>query len=202
MQSAHLLFRLFWMGVERDPMIMTVASLLLNWWNPESPEHYSIDTSSFWVRIAVGLSYQLGLHRDPGNKPDAGLRRRLWWSLVTRDNLINAGHGRPRAIALKATDVPLPTVEDFGGDVQAASTFSAYVSISMIMGDLTQYFLQRGRFSNEKPSLGDRAFRWVKTLPDFLQRSIERVTAVLRNCMAEVLSQVEGSIVAGSRAKS
>ena len=39
----------------------------------------------------------------------------------------------------------------------------------MIMGDLTQYFLQKGRFSNEKPSLGDRAFRWVKTLPDILQ---------------------------------
>lgn len=157
------------MGVERDPMIMTVAALLLNWWNPESPEHYSIDTSSFWVRIAVGLSYQLGLHRDPGDKPDAGLRRRLWWSLVTRDNLINAGHGRPRAVTLDTTDVPLPTVDDFGGDSQAAGIFSAYVSISMILGDLTQYFLQKGRFSNEKLSLGNRAFRWVKTLPEVLQ---------------------------------
>lgn len=168
------------MGVERDPMIMTVAALLLNWWNPESPEHYSIDTSSFWVRIAVGLSFQLGLHRDPGNKPDAGLRRRIWWSLVTRDNLINAGHGRPRAVALESTDVPLPSVEDFGGDAQAASTFSAYVSISMIMGDLTQYFLQKGRFSSEKQGLGNRAFRWIKTLPESLQLCYSQPERTLR----------------------
>jgi hypothetical protein len=177
---------LFWMGAEKDPLIMTVAALLLNWWNPEGPEHFSIDTSGFWLRISVGLAYQVGLHRDPEGKPDAALRRRVWWSLVTRDCLINSGHGRPvriftstlrftkanslqRAINLQLTDVLPPSVGDFDGDRESADVFSSYVGISMILGDLTSCFLQRGRFREKRDILGDRTFRWIRTLPDALQ---------------------------------
>lgn len=39
---------LFWMGAEKDPLINTVAGCLFNWWNPEGPEHVSIDTSGYW----------------------------------------------------------------------------------------------------------------------------------------------------------
>jgi hypothetical protein len=92
---------LFWMGAEKDPLIMAVASLLLNWWNPEGPEHFSIDTSGFWIRICVGLAYQIGIHREQEGRHDSALRRRLWWSLVTRDNLINAGHGRPVSTVIR-----------------------------------------------------------------------------------------------------
>jgi hypothetical protein len=70
---------LFWMGLEEDPIITTAATLLLHWWNPDGPEHVSLDTSSFWLRIGTGLAYQIGLHREPNGKADAGLRRRLWW---------------------------------------------------------------------------------------------------------------------------
>lgn len=160
---------LFWMGAERDPMLMCVGALLLNWWNPEGPEHFSIDTSGFWLRIAVGLAYQIGLHREPQNKPDAAIRRRLWWSIVTRDCLINAGHGRPRAISLQKTDVLPPSIRDFEGDVNAFNLFSAYVGISMILGDLTQCFLQKGQFAEKKSGIDDRTFRWMKTLPESLQ---------------------------------
>ncbi|KAF2417643.1 hypothetical protein EJ08DRAFT_703357 [Tothia fuscella] len=160
---------LFWMGAEKDPLIMTVAALLLNWWNPEGPEHFSIDTSAFWLRISVGLAYQVGLHRDPEGKPDAALRRKLWWSLVTRDCLINSGHGRPRAINLQLTDVLPPSVQDFEGDQDSANLFSAYVGISLILGDLTQCFLQRGRFREKRLMLGDKVFRWIQTLPNSLQ---------------------------------
>jgi hypothetical protein len=160
---------LFWMGAERDPMLMCVGALLLNWWNPEGPEHFSIDTSGFWLRIAVGLAYQIGLHREPHNKPDAAIRRRLWWSIVTRDCLINAGHGRPQAISLQKTDVLPPSVRDFEGDLTSFHLFSAYVGISMILGELTQCFLQKGQFCERRSGIGDRAFRWMKTLPETLQ---------------------------------
>ncbi|TLD35417.1 hypothetical protein E2P81_ATG11536 [Venturia nashicola] len=160
---------LFWMGAERDPMLMCVGALLLNWWNPEGPEHFSIDTSGFWLRIAVGLAYQIGLHREPQSKTDAAIRRRLWWSIVTRDCLINAGHGRPRAISLQKTDVLPPSVRDFEGDVNSFDLFSAYLGISMILGDLTQCFLQKGQFMENKSRIEDRTFRWMKTLPESLQ---------------------------------
>jgi hypothetical protein len=125
---------LFWMGAEEDPIITIAAACLLHWWNPQGPEHISLDTSSFWLRVCVGLAHQVGLHREPTGKSDAGLRRRIWWSLNVRDCLINAGHGRPRAIDLKFADVSPISALDFDGATGAAELFSAYVGISCILG--------------------------------------------------------------------
>ncbi|KAF2441620.1 hypothetical protein P171DRAFT_75055 [Karstenula rhodostoma CBS 690.94] len=160
---------LFWMGAERDPIITIAATLLLHWWNPEGPESVSIDTSSFWLRICTGLAYQVGLHREPTGKPNAGLRKRIWWSLVVRDCLINAGHGRPRAIDLKLAGVSPISTLDFDGALTQASLFSSYVGISCILGDLTQSYLRKHGLQEHKKSLEDRLFRWLKTLPDHLQ---------------------------------
>lgn len=129
---------LFWMGVEQDPIITIAATLLLHWWNPEGPESISIDTSSFWLRICTGLAYQVGLHREPTGKPNAGLRKRIWWSLVVRDCLINAGHGRPRAIDLKLADVSPISTLDFDGAMTKSSLFSSYVGISCILGEVSK----------------------------------------------------------------
>jgi hypothetical protein len=184
---------LFWMGAEDDPIINVASACLLQWWNPEGPERVSLDTSSFWVRVCVGLAYQVGLHREPNGKPDAGLRKRIWWSLVTRDCLINAGHGRPRAIDLKLADVSPISVSDFDGVTASADLFAAYVGISCILGmdssnyveltrilndvigDLTQSYLRKQGLQEQKKSLEDRLFRWIKTLPDHLQlcRAVE-----------------------------
>lgn len=160
---------LFWMGAEEDPIITIAAACLLHWWNPEGPERVSLDTSSFWLRICIGLAYQVGLHREPTGKPDASLRRRIWWSLVVRDCLINAGHGRPRAIDLKLADVSPISTLDFDGMIAPANLFSAYVGISCILGDLTQSYLRKHGLQEHKKSLEDRLFRWLKTLPENLQ---------------------------------
>lgn len=64
------------------------ATVLLHWWNPSGPEHVSLDSSSFWLPISVGLAHQCGLHREPDpNLPDARLRRRLWWTIVASTSL-------------------------------------------------------------------------------------------------------------------
>jgi hypothetical protein len=125
---------LFWIGVEENPIIVIAAACLLHWYNPEGPERVSLDTSSFWLRVCIGLAYQVGLHREPTGKLDAGLRKRIWWALAVRDCLINAGHGRPRAIDLKLADVSPITVLDFDGASAPADLFSAYVGISCILG--------------------------------------------------------------------
>ncbi|KAF2677204.1 hypothetical protein K458DRAFT_320061 [Lentithecium fluviatile CBS 122367] len=166
---------LFWMSAESDPIITTAATLLLHWWNPEGPERVSLDSSGFWLRVCTGLAYQVGLHREPNGRADAGLRRRIWWSLVVRDCLINAGHGRPRAIDLKLADVFEIAVLDFDGALAPANLFAAYIGISCILGDLTQSYLRRHGLQEQKRSLEDRLFRWLKTLPEDLQlcRSVE-----------------------------
>lgn len=132
---------LFWMGAEDDPIVNIASACLLQWWNPEGPERVSLDTSGFWVRVCVGLAYQVGLHREPNGQPDAGLRKRIWWSLVLRDCLINAGHGRPRAIDLKLADVLPISVLDFDGVAAPADLFSAYVGISCILGEVASDFV-------------------------------------------------------------
>lgn len=131
---------LFWMGAEEDPIITIAAACLLHWWNPQGPEQISLDTSSFWLRVCVGLAHQVGLHREPTGKADAGLRKRIWWSLNVRDCLINAGHGRPRAIDLKFADVSPISALDFDGVTGAAELFSAYVGISCILGKCSRIF--------------------------------------------------------------
>jgi hypothetical protein len=73
---------LFWMGHENNPINAVKATLLMQWYNPEGPEHVSLDTSEFWLRTGVGLAYQVGLHKEPAPGPWYTMRRRLWWSLV------------------------------------------------------------------------------------------------------------------------
>lgn len=75
---------LFFYNYEKNILFTIVALCLLQWWNPTGPEQISTDTSGFWVRIAVGMAYQAGLHREQPqlNKKDQMYRRRLWWTLV------------------------------------------------------------------------------------------------------------------------
>lgn len=73
---------LFFTNYEKNPIIKIAAACLLNWWNPSGPEEISLDGSSFWIRVAVSLAYQIGLHKEPRDKTNASYRRRLWWSLV------------------------------------------------------------------------------------------------------------------------
>lgn len=74
---------LFYTGAEQNHIHTVMASIFLQWLNPSGPEHVSIDNSSFWLRISVGLAHQLGLHREPDHRvADAKLRRKIWWTLV------------------------------------------------------------------------------------------------------------------------
>lgn len=73
---------LFYMNHERDPLAVIQATIMLQWYTPDGPEHVSYDAGEFWLKIGVGIAYQVGLHREPSPGGSAPLRRRLWWSLV------------------------------------------------------------------------------------------------------------------------
>jgi hypothetical protein len=55
---------------------------MLQWYNPQAPEHVSFDNSGFWLKLAVGVAHQIGLHKEPPPGPSNAIRRKLWWSLV------------------------------------------------------------------------------------------------------------------------
>jgi hypothetical protein len=78
----HRAKAIFWSGLETQPISVVKASLMLQWYNPQAPEHVSFDNSGFWLKIGVGVAHQIGLHREPPPGPFRAIRRRLWWSLT------------------------------------------------------------------------------------------------------------------------
>jgi hypothetical protein len=83
---------LFFSGHEKNPLISVVSALLLHWWNPTGPEQISASSSGFWVRIAAGLAYQIGLHKEPLSARDKSLHRRIWWTLVVGNSCTRNCH--------------------------------------------------------------------------------------------------------------
>ncbi|KIX93497.1 uncharacterized protein Z520_10675 [Fonsecaea multimorphosa CBS 102226] len=161
---------LFYTNAEQDHLHAIMATIFLQWLNPSGPEHVSSDNSSFWLRISVALAHQLGLHREPDPRmADAKLRRRIWWALVSRDNLIAASHGRPRAVNSEDSNVRPLRTDDFDGDDEDALLFMHFVQITSILGDMTEEY-RRGTLSDRKKiDFEDALRRWLKTVPPSLQ---------------------------------
>ena len=81
-QFYHRAKTLFYIGHEKDPLIVIKAITMLHWYNPDGPAYVSFDTSEFWLRVGFGLAYQIGLHKEPPPSQQRAIRRRIWWSLV------------------------------------------------------------------------------------------------------------------------
>lgn len=73
---------LYWVGHEKMPLTVIKAITMLHWYTPDGPAFVSYDTSEYWLKIGVGLAYQIGLHREPPAGPNRAIRRRVWWTLV------------------------------------------------------------------------------------------------------------------------
>ncbi|OAL38110.1 hypothetical protein AYO20_02562 [Fonsecaea nubica] len=160
---------LFFADVETDPLNTISALCLMQWYNPSGPEHVSIHSSGFWLRTAVGLGYQIGLHREPDPRSvKCKMRRRLFWTLFSRDCQLSIAQGRPRAINLVDCNINLPTVADFPQDNKNARLFVAYVEICSILGQCGKAL--SGGYSHWAPvEVGRSLQRWIYQLPDCLK---------------------------------
>ncbi|OJD14069.1 hypothetical protein AJ78_05546 [Emergomyces pasteurianus Ep9510] len=159
---------LFWSGYEKNTITVITAVLVMHWFNPEGPEHISLNTSGFWNRIGVGLAYQIGLHKEPPPGRNAALRRRLWWTLFARDCLISASHGRPRAINPDDCDVKPLSNEDFYGSTADGPLFISYVELASLLGDLTQCCCRKYLSRQKRQYIEGALYRWTRELPDHL----------------------------------
>ncbi|KIW47784.1 uncharacterized protein PV06_00446 [Exophiala oligosperma] len=165
-RKARLLFML---GHEIDTLTSIIAVTLIQWYNPTGPEHISTSTSGFWIRIAAGMAYQVGLHREPVAQKDKELRRRLWWSIVSRDDIISIGTGRPRTINFADSDVSPPTVLDFAVQGAKARLFVAFSRIIRLLADLTEHIRRKTLTRTTRTNLENALYRWAKELPDELR---------------------------------
>ncbi|KAF3402960.1 Acetamidase regulatory protein [Talaromyces pinophilus] len=156
---------IFYSGYEKDPLILIAVTCILQWYNPDGPEHVSINTSTMWRYIGVGLAHQIGLHKEPPPGEGASLRRRLWWSLYARDCLISSAHGRPLAINIEDCDVRSPCREDFDISTLNADLFIAYVEICSLLGQLTQCCCRGSLSRRIRKDIESALLRWVCNLP-------------------------------------
>lgn len=156
----------FYTGCETDTLDVITSTIILQWWNQTGPEHVSVDNSSLWLRLGVALAHQCGLHRQPdARSPQYARRRKLWWTLVSRDNQIATSHGRPRAIHPEDCDVRSLRLDDFDDDDNDALLFINFVSITSILGDLTQACLRGELTHRRRADVEDRLLTWLRELP-------------------------------------
>ncbi|CAI7610220.1 unnamed protein product [Penicillium pancosmium] len=171
--STHQFYRrakaLFWSGYEKNPLTVVAAVCILHWYNPEGPEHVSTNTSGFWRYVGVGLAHQIGLQKEPMDRKDAALRRRLWWTLFARDCLISAGQGRPLAVCIEDCELAPPYMGDFQDSSSSGSLFIAYVEISSILGHLTQHCRRKTLTRQTRQNIENQLYRWTRELPGSLR---------------------------------
>ncbi|KAJ9611195.1 hypothetical protein H2200_004378 [Cladophialophora chaetospira] len=154
-------------GSGHSTLSLIISTILLHWWNPSGPEHISLDSSSLWLRISVGLAHQHGLHREPDSSlPDAHLRRRIWWTLVTRDNQIATSHGRPRALRADDSNIkPLKLADFDNGDTHDALIFIHFVRIISILATITEHYRCGSLSELHRLNIESDLLRWVNELP-------------------------------------
>jgi len=159
-------------GYERDPLKILAALCLIQWYTPTSPKDISTDTPRFWASYALGLAQQMGLHKASISRTaDYDLRRRVWWTLRARDNLMAAAHGRPRMLDSADCTVESMDVNDFEDPTDLrALIFVFYTKLLEILGDLCQLLTREGKISSqERTRMAVRLKDYIHGLPDALR---------------------------------
>jgi hypothetical protein len=133
-------------GYERNPINILAALCLVQWYTSTAPNDLSTDTPRFWANYAAGLAQQIGLHRPSlSHQEDFRLRRRIWWTLCTRDNLMASAHGRPRMLNPADSTILTIDIDDFEDrNDRRAAVFVAYVVFVQILGDLCEILRRYG----------------------------------------------------------
>ncbi|KAL4894780.1 fungal-specific transcription factor domain-containing protein [Aspergillus ambiguus] len=170
---------------ESDRVILVAVLLLLGFWWAGPDDQKDI---CYWIGCATTVAQSLGMHRAMPHSTISprmrSLRKRIWWSIYTRDRHTCAAFGRPCHIRDEDCDVEPLTEEDFSIDIcfdkrliPAQRDFHvSYVlemsKLAIILGDILT-----GEFSPRRPSLekfdteslAQRLTQWEAGLPDQLR---------------------------------
>ena len=124
---------------EQDRVCLIQSLLLMSLWyetldDPKNAWH--------WLGLAYSLSLTIGLDRNNAfqneNLEVQKLRRRIWWSLYTRDAIVSLGLKKPLRVSSADGDIPLLTLDDFEGRDLQPKTPLPFHSRATIRGEPTE----------------------------------------------------------------
>ncbi|OQV06188.1 Fungal specific transcription factor domain-containing protein [Cladophialophora immunda] len=166
---------LFYANHPDNPLSQLCAIMLFHWYRLDQPNLISMDSNWWWIGTAVRLAQQMGLHRElgPGESTRHGgtpaLRRRIWWTLFTRDRIAALAQGRPIIVDTDSCDVRMVTCNDFPEPEDlTAVIFVHWVRLWDVAGQITKE-LSRRRGDHGKGTLATELINWVQSLPTCLQ---------------------------------
>jgi hypothetical protein len=146
--------------------------MLFYWWAPRSPSTVHKDAAWWWTGLAIKYAQQMGLHREPRNVHDVGgpkiqgLRRRIWWTLFSRERLTSICQGRPCTISPEDCNVREPSLEDFGPSPDLrARVFIQWVSLCGIIGRVGEHIRRDNDPASFPTELAKELIFWVTSLP-------------------------------------
>ncbi|KAL4866574.1 fungal-specific transcription factor domain-containing protein [Aspergillus spectabilis] len=165
---------LFYGSCEPNPLLQIIGVMLFWWWSPGYPNIVSFDTGRWWLGVAIRLAEEIGLHQMStkvesyiGESP--GLRRRIWWTLFTRDRILSMAQGRPCLIHQDYCNLPMVTVDDFPDPTNPnALLFVHWVKLWELGGNLHRE-LYWPKETPDKSTPHAEMINWVKSLPAALQ---------------------------------
>ncbi|KAI1023638.1 hypothetical protein LB503_000141 [Fusarium chuoi] len=172
---------------ETDRNVLTAAIFLLGfWWNGPDDQK----DSWFWLGCATSCAQSLGMYRSTVasrlSPEKRALRKRIWWSIYTRDRHTAACLGKPCRIRDEDCDIEPLTKEDFYFDddhndplITRQEEHHTALAIEMtkaaeILGDIViaEYSPRRPDLEQYRPDrLKQRLEQWEAQLPKCMQRA-------------------------------
>jgi hypothetical protein len=126
------------------------------------------------VAQAIRMAQSMGLHKsDPNRLDDADhdLYQRVWWSCHALEKLVQLESGRPSICNVQEGTYHPPQIQGADPETRPGEHFSAWVSLSSIMGNISERLYARKFVSSrdmlfEMATLHQTLLDWQKSLPD------------------------------------
>ncbi|QGI59557.1 hypothetical protein CEK26_001683 [Fusarium fujikuroi] len=187
---------------ETDRNVLTAAIFLLGfWWNGPDDQK----DSWFWLGCATSCAQSLGMYRSTVasrlSPEKRALRKRIWWSIYTRDRHTAACLGKPCRIRDEDCDIEPLTEEDFYFDddhndplIARQEEYHTALAIEMTKAAEIREFISTDGLSSQVTNLclvGDiviaeyspRRPDLEQYRPDRLKQRLEQWEAQLPKCM-------------------
>lgn len=102
---------LYDLDYDDDPIALIQALLLMTYWRENRTGRKE---AQHWIEIALSLSYNIGLHRNPEKsialEPwQQKLYKRIWWSAYVRD--VQMALGTPSSTRIRGVDFDVPMLQ-------------------------------------------------------------------------------------------
>ncbi|KAL3485081.1 hypothetical protein BJX62DRAFT_243340 [Aspergillus germanicus] len=166
---------LFLGSCEPNPVLQIMGVMLFWWWSAGYPNIADLDNGRWWLGVAIRLAEDIGLSQAASKmeifpEESPGLRRRIWWTLFTRDRIMSLAQGRPCMIHENFCTVPMVTVADFLDPCSPKSLiFVHWVKLWAIGGKLHQELNWPRGDQPDKATICENMIEWVKELPSSLR---------------------------------